>query len=183
MPASKPYPDNTILNMILREDSNTDWSLKVALASGSIQIASASLDMSEVIKVASTDNTDDNARLFKVDSTGALQLASGSNKIGDVHILKMPTVSIATGSIFTTNGTAIASNANRIQWSIQNLATSSLYVRLGTGASNTNFHVVLEGGTAQDDGKGGFFSNDKYTGAVSASGSADTTPRYVVSEL
>lgn len=85
-----------------------------------------------------------------------------------------------TPAIVTSGGDVIASNANRKAWAIQNLGTNPLFVRLATGASSTVFHVVLKGCAVADDGSGGYFSDEVYTGVVSATG---TSPRFAVTEL
>lgn len=78
--------------------------------------------------------------------------------------------------------TALASNPARVYWQIQNLGTNPLYVLLGTGASTSVFHMILKGGTANDDGLGAWFASQEtvYTGTVTITG---TTPRYVVTEI
>lgn len=79
--------------------------------------------------------------------------------------------------------TALAANANRSAWAIQNHGTNLLYVRLGSGASSTVFHTVLVGATVQDDGSGGVISQEAgtvYTGIITIAGSS---PRYTVLEL
>ena len=81
------------------------------------------------------------------------------------------------------DATALAANPRRTQWSIQNLGTNPLFVRLGSGASSTVFHVVLKGATIQDDGTGGIMSQDVgaiYCGLISIAG---TSPRYTVLEM
>jgi len=93
------------------------------------------------------------------------------------------TVSSNTPSIASAT-TAIAANArNRQGWFIQNLGTNTLFVRLGTSASTTVFHVVLKAGTANDDGLGGSVSQTEgviYAGEISIAG---TTPRYTALEM
>lgn len=79
--------------------------------------------------------------------------------------------------------TALAANADRGAWMIQNLGQSALFVRLGAGATTSVFHVVLKGGSANDDGTGGSFAQENgviWTGIVSIAG---TSPRYTVTEL
>lgn len=85
-----------------------------------------------------------------------------------------------TPEILEAAGTVLAANLDRNQWAIQNLGTNPLFVRLGAGASTSVFHVLLKGGAGADDGTGGFFSDDLYTGIVSVAG---TDPRCVVTEL
>lgn len=79
--------------------------------------------------------------------------------------------------------TALAENTARIAFSIQNLGTNTLFVRLGSGASTTLFHIVLTGGTGQDDGEGGIFSMSEgvvYTGIITIAGNS---PRYTTLEI
>lgn len=79
--------------------------------------------------------------------------------------------------------TAIAANESRAGWMIQNLGQNALFVRLGTGASTTVFHVVLKAATANDDGTGGSiaqFDGTVYTGIITIAG---TSPRYTMTEL
>ena len=79
--------------------------------------------------------------------------------------------------------TALVANATRTQWSIQNLGQNPLFVRLGSGASSSVFHVVLKGSTANDDGSGGVVSQDTgavYCGIITIAG---TSPRYAVLEM
>lgn len=78
------------------------------------------------------------------------------------------------------SGTALSANSNRRLWSIQNLGTNPLYVRLGAGASTTVFHVALKASTVQDDGSGGYIVDEMWKGAVSVAG---TSPRYTVTEM
>jgi len=93
-----------------------------------------------------------------------------------------PTTASNTPSI-QSSATALADSAGRrISWSIQNLGTNALFVRLGDSASTTVFHFVLKGGTGNDDGSGGVVSQENgviYTGIISVAG---TSPRYTVLE-
>ena len=79
--------------------------------------------------------------------------------------------------------TALAANAARIAWGIQNLGQNALFVRFGASASTTVFHKVLKGGAANDDGSGGTLDQMEglvWTGVVTIAG---TAPRYAVFEL
>lgn len=87
-----------------------------------------------------------------------------------------------TPSIVTSEGEVIADagSGNRKGWSIQNVGTGTVFVRLGGTASTTVFHKVLKGGTGDSDGLGG--STGESSGAV-FQGSitiAGTTPKVVV---
>ena len=92
------------------------------------------------------------------------------------------TLSINTPEILTAAGTALSENDDRKSWHIQNLGTNPIFVRIGGTASTTVFHLILKGGTAQDDGSGGFYGEDGniVTGALISV--AGTSPRYVVKE-
>jgi hypothetical protein len=60
---------------------------------------------------------------------------------------------------------------------IQNLGTNPLKVKLGgSNASNTSYHVILAGGTVNDDGRGDDLWIDDFVGNVSVYG---TSPRYI----
>lgn len=79
--------------------------------------------------------------------------------------------------------TALSANPNRVGFSIQNLGTNALFVRLGSGATTSVFHFVLRAGTGTDDGTGGILTmadNAVYTGEISIAG---TSPRYTVLEM
>lgn len=82
-----------------------------------------------------------------------------------------------------TDTTGIPDNPARAGWSIQNVGTNPLFVRLGGTASSTVYHYVLKGGTGNDDGLGALIAQTTgtvFTGAISVAG---TSPRYVVMEM
>lgn len=112
---------------------------------------------------------------LKVDGSGTALPVSGT-----VTATPVKASTANTPSILTSGGDVIANNAARKSWGVQNLGTNPLFVRMATGASSTVFHVVLMGGIANDDGTGGYFTDDTYTGVVSATG---TSPRFTVTEL
>lgn len=88
-----------------------------------------------------------------------------------------------TPAIITSAGVALAANPVRGAWQIQNVGTQPLFILRGTGASNTVFHSVIKGGTADNDGLGGSEGQDAgavYTGVITVAG---TTPKFVVMEL
>lgn len=93
-----------------------------------------------------------------------------------------PTTNTNTPTIASA-ATALAANSARISWQIQNSGTNPIFLLLGSGASTTVFHMVLKGGTGNDDGLGASFSQQNgvvYTGIVTIAG---TSPRYVVLEM
>lgn len=97
-----------------------------------------------------------------------------SINIGQTIAANIPSIASAT--------TALTANENRTAWMIQNLGTNALYVRLGSGASTTVFHVVLKASTGNDDGTGGSVAQEAgtiYTGVITIAG---TSPRYTVLE-
>lgn len=82
-----------------------------------------------------------------------------------------------------TDATGIPENSARAAWSIQNVGTNPLFVRLGGTASSTVYHYVLKGGSGDSDGLGAMISQTTgtvFTGAISVAG---TSPKYVVMEL
>lgn len=79
--------------------------------------------------------------------------------------------------------TALAANPVRGAFMIQNLGTNVLFVRFGSGASSSLFHVALKAATGNDDGTGGTFAMEgatMWTGVISVAG---TSPRYAITEL
>lgn len=50
---------------------------------------------------------------------------------------------------------------------LQNCGTNAIYVAIGSAASSTNFHFILAGGSAADDGLGSIVDVSKYKGSVS----------------
>lgn len=79
-------------------------------------------------------------------------------------------------SISGVNGDVLIANSGRKSIFVQNLNTGVLYVRLGTGAANANFNVILKSCAAIDDGNGGAVSDNQWKGIVSVSG---INPRYI----
>lgn len=97
-------------------------------------------------------------------------------------IVSQQTTSINTPTIASST-TALASNQYRVGWFIQNLGTNPLYVLMGGTASTSVFHIVLKGGTSNDDGTGGSVGQEQgviYTGLITIAG---TSPRYTVTEF
>ena len=82
------------------------------------------------------------------------------------------------------NGTtALSKNIYRGAWSIQNLSTEKLYIRLGANCTDELFHFVIPGGSEEDDGNGGTVSQAEgivWAGEISVFG---TDKRYVAMEL
>lgn len=94
----------------------------------------------------------------------------------------MRSVSETNTPAIVSDATALEANASRSSFSIQNLGTNTLYVRLGAGATTSVFHYALKAGSVNDDGTAGSISQSEaviYTGEVSVAG---VSPRYVVVE-
>lgn len=88
-----------------------------------------------------------------------------------------------TPAIVTSAGTALAENADRAAWSIQNVGTNPIFVNLGGTASATVFHFIIKGGTGDSDGLGAMVSQTSgtvFTGKITVAG---TSPKFVVMEL
>jgi hypothetical protein len=88
-------------------------------------------------------------------------------------------LSVTAPSIQAAAGDILPANTWRQQWGIQNLGTNPLYVRMGSGASTTLFHVCLRAGAANDDGSGGMLTDTLWNGIISVAG---TAPRFVLWE-
>lgn len=94
-----------------------------------------------------------------------------------VEVIKVPKASaVANRTTVSAAATALAANSSRKNWHIQNLGLGPLCVKLGASASTSDFDFVLQACTANDDGKGGSFWDDSYTGIVTVASSA--TVRY-----
>lgn len=90
-----------------------------------------------------------------------------------------------TPSIVTTTGDVLSANTSRRGWSIQNVGQVPVFIRLGTGASTSEFHYVIKGGTADSDGLGGTVSQMEgvvFAGVISAT-VASGTMKIVITEL
>lgn len=114
-------------------------------------------------------------------------IPAGSNNIGDVDVLSTPKSSTSSTAAQTGQGTTeaqvLASNANRKSLMIQNTGTTVLKFTLGTNTvTQTVYHFALAASTGADDGTGGVYTSDMWTGAVRAiSSSAGGT--MVITEL
>ncbi len=94
-----------------------------------------------------------------------------------------PSSNINSTPAVATAGTALAANAARVYFQVQNIGASPLYVLFGAGTpSASNCHVVLKGGTAALDGTGGIYESSTvvYTGRVAVGG---TGPSCLVTEI
>jgi len=80
-------------------------------------------------------------------------------------------------TVGTADGTVFTLARGEVGY-IQNLDTDALSVKLGAAASTTSLQAVLQGGTAADDGKGGFTYITDYVGAVSVAAMSGTA-RYI----
>ncbi len=103
--------------------------------------------------------------------------------MADTQAIIAPVATASAGTLLVGAGTAIAANSARAGWQIQNVGTNPVYVLFGTGASSSNYHAVLKGGTVADDGLGASISQTigvVYTGIITIAG---TLPRCAVLEL
>ena len=80
-------------------------------------------------------------------------------------------------TIATANATVFTLSPGEVGF-IQNLDDVALAVKLGASASTTSLSMILQAGTAADDGKGGFTYITDYVGAVSVAAMAGTA-RYI----
>jgi hypothetical protein len=66
----------------------------------------------------------------------------------------------------------LAQPGPRNQFFIQNVGTNPIFVALTGEASPTNYHLILSGGDAGEDGNGASWSAHNWCGQVSVSGSS-----------
>lgn len=80
--------------------------------------------------------------------------------------------SVASGfGPYAATGVILDYNEKRNGFYVQNSHTgSSLYLKLGAGASSNNYSMILNPDTAIDAGNGGFYLDTTYVGQVSVSG-------------
>lgn len=95
-----------------------------------------------------------------------------------------PVNNVNTPSIITSAGTVIPARAvgDRRAWSIQNVGTNAIFVRMGGTASTSVFHFIIKGGTGDSDGLGGSIEESVgavFQGLISIAG---TTPKLVIKE-
>jgi len=77
-------------------------------------------------------------------------------------------------------GTQVVSgNSNRITLFGQNHGTQPLLVKYGLGCNSGSFNFMLYGGSAEYDGKGEKFFDDKYKGDVSVNTISGVTGKYI----
>lgn len=100
-------------------------------------------------------------------------IASGPGGLGG-------TVVTSSGGL-QTGATALAANANRYSFTIQNQAAAHLHVKLGSGATTSDYDYVLNAATAPANGTGGVLTLAGYKGIVSVA--AAGTPSYTDFEL
>jgi hypothetical protein len=98
-----------------------------------------------------------------MDSVRSTNLQSGTTPSTDA-------IAIANATVFTLDPGEIGF--------IQNLDDAALAVKYGASASTTSLHLILQAGSAADDGKGGFVYITDYTGPVSVAAMSGS-PRFI----
>jgi hypothetical protein len=84
-------------------------------------------------------------------------------------------------TLVTSDGTAGTITAGGMAL-IQNLDDAAVYVKLGSGASSSNFSFVLSAGSAANDGLGGSREIINYAGIVTVA-AATGSPRLIFSNF
>lgn len=120
------------------------------------------------------DDIDDLLRKIAKQGTDNATSTSGSATVTQA---RQRSSAPSNATIGTANGDLFTLAAGDIGF-IQNLDDAALAVKKGTGASTTSLHFILGGGTAADDGKGGFVQIDDWIGVVSVAAMAGTA-RYI----
>lgn len=72
-------------------------------------------------------------------------------------------------AVGTTAAQILAANPSSKRVIVQNTGITTIKLVLGTGTpTQTDYHVALAPGTAADDGKGGSYIDELWTGAIQA---------------
>ena len=87
---------------------------------------------------------------------------------------------VATNAKISRAGLALAANANRVGFNIQNVGTNEIFVNLSlTPAIAATCSFILAGAADLDSGRGGSYQSTNYTGPVTIGG---TGPQLLVTE-
>lgn len=138
--------------------------------------------------VAGTALTENDAAAARIDSKRASVVRlEGATRAGyvdadaanglDVDVTRLPKSSTSSAPAQTAQGTTsgqiLASNTARKRAMIQNTGTTTIKLNLGaTTVTQTAYHVALAAGATADDGKGGTYIDEMWTGAIQAISSA-----------
>lgn len=105
----------------------------------------------------------------------------GSGGVPEITTVKVDTAVSVIVTVDTVQ-TVLAANGSRNKMILHNLATQAVYVKLGAGASTTDFSFILQPCTVSRDGKGGTFIDDCYAGIVTAVAASGTGIQVVATE-
>ncbi len=97
--------------------------------------------------------------------------------------LVQQTINVNTPAVVATAGVALAANAKRIYWQIQNIGVNPLYLAMGAStATASTCHAILAACATANDGTGGRYGSNEvcYQGVIAVGG---TAPSYAVIEL
>ena len=103
-----------------------------------------------------------------------VQIASGGGKAITSAAAGGATVLSNTNSV-----TLLGASDYRKSFTVSNQGTTKLFVKLGEDASSSEWHYILPGGGASDDGNGGTVSIDNYVGVVSVASASTGRVSYV----
>ena len=92
-------------------------------------------------------------------------------------VRQVPVSTSSTGGL-KTGETALVANSHRKSFTLQNQKTEVLYVKFGSAATTSDYHLILAASASAADGTGGVLIDEHCTQAVfvkPASGSASYT--------
>lgn len=89
---------------------------------------------------------------------------------------------VAQTAVGTSSVNVLSSNTARREVIIQNTDTTVIYIGLGQTPTSTTYHVALKACSSANDGTGGVYVSDLWTGQINAISSA-TGGHVVVTEL
>jgi len=115
-----------------------------------------------------------------INNTGTFLFLLGSDRTGSEEAEAAQLGSYS--AIRILNGTVLPANERRAWFAIINLDDAPVLVKLGAGATTSDFNVALQACTTADDGKGGSYFDASYRGIVSIIASTGA-PRVSVIEM
>jgi hypothetical protein len=137
--------------------------LRVVLATDQPQLTNAiKVDGSAVVQPAS--------------QSGTWTVQPGNTANTTPWLVNSPQSSTASSpsqqTIGTSSGSILTSNASRKEVIVVNTGTTIIYLGLGQTPTNTAYHIALPACTAANDGTGGTYVSDLFTGQINAISSA-----------
>jgi hypothetical protein len=121
--------------------------------------------LSAVANAANQTWTEGNQVLLSTDLSGNLRVTTAGTSSSTSNAPAQQAVGTASVAI-------LASNTARKEATIVNTGTTVIFLGLGQTPTNTAYHIALSACSVANDGTGGTYTTDLWTGAINAIGSA-----------